>query len=57
MKKESVDFLRKLLNTPTPSGYETPGQRLFASELVKIADETIDDAMGNVAILANPSRG
>jgi endoglucanase len=56
MKKESVDFLRKLLNTPTPSGYETPGQRLFASELVKIADETIDDAMGNVAILANPSR-
>ena len=29
MRSESLSFLTRLLETPTPSGFEAPGQRLW----------------------------
>ena len=29
MRQESIDFLRTLLTTPTPSGFESTGQRIW----------------------------
>ena len=52
MRAASLDFLKRLLNTPSPSGHEGPGQRVWMEYAKKFADETFSDAYGNsVAIL------
>ena len=52
MRKESLDFLKQLLSAPTPSGYESPGQRIWCDYARQFADEVRTDAYGNaVAVL------
>ena len=48
MRIESLQFLRKLLDTPSPSGYERDGQRVWL-EYVRAngATRTWNDAYGN----------
>lgn len=41
-------FLFELLNTPSPTGYETAGQRLWAARASEAAHEVESDAYGNV---------
>ncbi|MEM7698192.1 MAG: M42 family metallopeptidase [Verrucomicrobiota bacterium] len=41
------DFLYTLLNTPSPTGFETPGQRLWADHCRQFADRVESDAYGN----------
>ncbi len=41
------DFLLQLLSTPSPSGFEMPGQRVWAGYLGKVADAVEVDAYGN----------
>jgi endoglucanase len=48
MRKESLKFLEKLLDAPSPSGYEQPAQRVFREYVTPYCDEITTDVMGNV---------
>jgi putative aminopeptidase FrvX len=54
MRKESLEFLRKLMGTPSVSGFETPGQKLWCQYARKIADEVTTDSYGNAVAVLNP---
>lgn len=47
MRPESLAFLKALLDTPTPSGHERPGQRIWLEYLRPYASRTWNDAYGN----------
>lgn len=52
MRAASLEFLKRLLNTPSPSGHEIRGQRVWLEYAKQFADETFSDAYGNsVAVL------
>ncbi len=53
MRKESLDFLKELLSAPTPSGYESPGQRIWCEYARQFADEVKTDAYGNAVAVLN----
>ena len=40
-------FLFELLNTPSPTGFETPGQKVWANYTSKFADRVENDEYGN----------
>ncbi|MDO9309964.1 MAG: M42 family peptidase, partial [Deltaproteobacteria bacterium] len=48
MRKDSLKFLEKLLDAPSPSGYEQPAQRIFRDYVAPFCDELTTDVMGNV---------
>ena len=54
MRKESLEFLKKLLSTPSPSGYEAPNQRIWCEYARQYADEVETDAYGNAVAILNP---
>ncbi len=54
MREESLEFLKKLLTTPSPSGYESRGQRIWCEYARKYADEVHTDAYGNAVAVLNP---
>lgn len=47
MNSKSKAFLFKLLNTPSPTGFEMPGQRVWAAYVKSFADKVNCDAYGN----------
>ncbi|WP_440770862.1 M42 family peptidase [Natronorubrum sp. DTA28] len=47
MDSQSRDFLVELLETPSPSGYETRGQRIWLDYVERFADDVRTDAYGN----------
>lgn len=54
MKNDAFSFLKELVETPSPSGYEQPAQRLIRSHLEPVASSVEADVMGNlVARLEN----
>ena len=53
MREESLDFLRTLVNTPSPSGHEVRGQRVWLDYVSDFADETFSDAYGNCVATLN----
>jgi len=55
MRKESLEFLRKLLAAPTPSGCEAPGQKLWCDYAREYADEVVTDSYGNAVAVLNPA--
>jgi len=55
MRHESLAFLKRLVDTPGPSGYEQPVQRVFREEVSRHADEVRTDVMGSVIAELNPS--
>jgi len=54
MRKESLEFLKELLTTPSPSGGESPGQKVWCDYAKKYADEVTTDAYGNAIAVLNP---
>lgn len=50
---ESLAFLETLVNTPSPTGYETRGQRIWLDRVSAWADETHHDAYGNCVAVLN----
>ena len=54
MRKQSMELLKKLLTTPTPSGFETAGQKIWCEYARKFADEVVTDAYGNAVAVLNP---
>ena len=54
MKTERIDFLRHLVDTPSPSAFEQGFQELIVAEMESLADEVRCDAYGNVIGTINP---
>ncbi len=57
MRKESLEFLKKLLSTASPSGYESANQKIWCEYARKYADEVRTDAYGNAVAILNPDAG
>lgn len=55
MRGESLQFLRELLETPSPSGYEEPVQKIVMEWASRYADNVRKDVHGNVIAELNPS--
>jgi endoglucanase len=53
MREQSLNFLRTLVNTPSPVGHEARGQRVWLDYVKKFADETFSDAYGNCVAVLN----
>ena len=53
MQAASLNFLKELVNTPSPTGYEFRGQRVWLNYVKKFADETFTDAHGNAVAVLN----
>jgi len=53
MRDESLKFLQLLVNTPSPSGHEVRGQRVWLNYVSNFADETYTDAYGNAVAVLN----
>ncbi len=53
MRNESLKFLEKLINTPSPSGFEMRGQRVWLDYVKKFAEATETDASGNAVAWLN----
>jgi len=54
MNREALSFLKALLATPTPSGFETEGQGRVAEYMGRYADIVKTDVHGNVHGIINP---
>ncbi|MDI9636894.1 M42 family metallopeptidase [Kamptonema cortianum] len=54
MRAESLDFLRTLCNTPSPSGYEERAAQVYRDYTSKFADEVKTDIHGNTWAVLNP---
>ncbi len=54
MNKTAREFLKDLLQQPTPSGYEQPGQAVVTEYMRKYADSVHTDIHGNVHGILNP---
>ena len=54
MRKESLDFLQKLIDTPSPSGFEGPAQEVWLNRTSPFSDEISVDVTGNVIAALNP---
>ncbi|MCF6265462.1 MAG: M42 family metallopeptidase [Desulfuromusa sp.] len=48
MNAQDFSFLKELVETPSPSGYEQPAQRVIKKQLDGIADSLHTDVMGNL---------
>lgn len=54
MNKTSIDFLKSLLEAPSPSGYEQPAAKLWRSYVKDSIDELVSDVHGNSLAIVNP---
>ena len=57
MEKSSLEFLKKLLNTPGPSGFEIAAARVWREEAGKFADQVTTDFSGNSIALIEGKGG
>lgn len=57
MNKKDFSFLKELVETPSPSGYEQPAQRVIRKQLEGIADQLSTDVMGNQIARLNGQGG
>src|SRR5271169_6684425 len=53
MRDASLNFLRKLVNTPSPTGHESRGQRVWLDYVKPFVDTTFSDAYGNCVGVLN----
>ena len=55
MRPDSLTFLRTLLDTPSPSGFERAGQQVWLSYVRPFADKVWNDAYGNCFAAIEPA--
>lgn len=54
MRSESKKFLEKYLNNPSPTGFESSGQKIWLEYIKPYIDTYISDTYGSVAGVINP---
>jgi endoglucanase len=57
MREQSLNFLRTLVNTPSPTGHEVRGQRVWLDYVKPFAEETFSDTYGNCVAVLNKGGG
>lgn len=55
MRQASLDFLKSIVDAPSPSGYEQPAARVYRAYTEPLADTVSTDVHGNVIAVLNPS--
>ena len=55
MEARALEFLKNILSTPSPSGYESPVQEIVRDYAASFADEMRTDVHGNVIAVRNAS--
>lgn len=55
LTKNSLNFLERYLNNPSPTGFESDGQKIWLEYLKPYVDEHIVDNYGTVVGVINPS--
>src|SRR5207249_7788169 len=53
MTRDTLDFLKRLLDTPGPSGFETAPARVWREEVKTFADQVSADVHGNSVAALN----
>ena len=56
MRNASYEFLKAIQETPSPSGFEQPVQRIVRKYMEPFADEVRTDVHGNVIVTLNPKK-
>lgn len=54
LSKESLDFFKELVETPSPSGFEQPAARIYRKYASKFTSHVSVDVMGNSIAVLNP---
>ena len=54
MEPAALEFFQRILETPSPSGYESPIQQIVRDYVGDFADEVTTDVHGNVIAVRNP---
>lgn len=54
LDKKAIDFLEKYLNNPSPTGYESGGQKIWMEYLKPYVDTFITDTYGTAVGVINP---
>lgn len=54
MQKKTYEFLKAIQETPSPSGFEQPVQRIVRAQMKPFADSIETDVHGNVIVALNP---
>jgi len=54
MNKDSLTFLKDVLEAPSPSGFEQPVRKIIAKRMKAFCDKVRHDVMGNVIGVLNP---
>ena len=54
MEKHSLEFLKRLLDTPGPSGFESAPARVWREEAATFAEDVHGDTTGNSYAAVNP---
>lgn len=57
MDKDTEEFLYELLNTPSPTGFEVKGQRVWANRCREFAESVDSDSYGNAWATINGAEG
>ena len=57
MERGSLTFLKKLLTTPTVSGHESAGQKVWVNYVRRYADDVTTDSYGNAIAVLKPRAG
>ncbi len=56
MRKKSAQFLESYLNNASPTGFESPGQKIWLDYIKPYIDDYIVDTYGSVAGIINPGK-
>jgi len=54
LQKQAYEFLKAIQETPSPSGFEQPVQRMIRERMKPFADSIETDVHGNVVVALNP---
>ncbi len=56
IKDKSLEFLKNYINTPSPVGFESGGQKVWLNYIKEYVDTTFTDAYGTAVGVINPSK-
>lgn len=54
VNQDSINFLEKYLNNPSPTGFEWEGQRIWLDYINQFVDDTFTDTYGSAVGVINP---
>jgi hypothetical protein len=54
LRKEDTLFFEELINTPSPTGFEWTGQKVWLDYITPYVDETFVDTYGTAVATINP---